>query len=164
MIALIDLDGTVADNYALHEQAYRLALENPRFNLGARFGLPTTDVVDAITAKRKTRMYRQLLQFRSLPLIDGALESLKSLRANGHAIVLWTNASPYSAMATLDALVEPIVFDSMIIGNKIAVAERLPSASTIAFDDDARNLIPLQRLGWTTYHIKEKQWPTTSSN
>jgi HAD superfamily hydrolase (TIGR01509 family) len=143
-IFLFDLDGTLVDSAALHDRAFREALEMHVPSLRSAYtyktvqGMSTREALLALgvkderelitVANEKQLIYRMGVLRGCLQLLPGAIRLLSNLASIGHSLFLVTSGSHSSAMAALDSHNIRHFFDGIVTADKVNNGKPAPDS------------------------------------
>jgi len=133
---IFDMDGVLFDSYHAHYRSW-LSVAEPegiRFteaDFAATFGRTSREIIahfwgegrrsDAEIAeldRRKESYFRELLR-KNFPVMPGAVELLRALRAEGFRLAVGSSAPPENVETTLDGLGAATLFDAVVTGRDV---------------------------------------------
>jgi HAD superfamily hydrolase (TIGR01509 family) len=139
---LFDLDGTLVDSSACHENAFIEAIEQiypellPFFSYEKHKGQRTDDVFRTLGIEdeqlvtrltdAKQSFYKQKVNAGAVQLFPSALSLLKTLKVHNMRIFLVTSASKRSTEAILSHTGIQAYFETIITGNDVSLAKPAP--------------------------------------
>ncbi|MFO0792186.1 MAG: HAD family phosphatase [Pirellulales bacterium] len=132
LAVIFDMDGVLIDSYAAHfagwKQMYReLSVDYSEQEFAADFGRTSRDILhrrfgDAIASdrireldERKEALFRDSLRAKFTPM-DGALELIDSLAADGFLLAVGSSAPPENIDLCLEKLGRRVKFGAIVTG------------------------------------------------
>ncbi len=148
---LWDLDGTLIDSMAYHWEAWNDVLQPLGYHFSVESFAPTNglrneDILrdflkidrppSAITAivLAKEARYRSIMRERGLPLLPGAENWLKALRADGWSQAIVTSAPRLNVTAVIDATHLDRLIDTLVCAEDVVQGKPYPEPFLLAAD------------------------------
>lgn len=145
---IFDMDGVLVDSYQPHFESWRLLgreqgheISEPEF--AATFGRTSRDIIAMLFGgnkrveeirrldERKEAIYRDLIRGR-VPIMDGAPELLKALRAAGARLAVGSSGPVENVELVLEALGDAATFDAVVTGADVTRGKPDPQVFQLA--------------------------------
>jgi HAD superfamily hydrolase (TIGR01509 family) len=145
---IFDIDGVLLNSYRLHYECWRAVAEKHGITLSEKdfdslFGRRGNEIVLEIWGedlppeqvvsihKRKQAQYRENLQ-RNFPLMDGALQLIDGLAAEGFVLGVGSSAPPENVEVSLRGLERTNVFAAVVTGSDVTRGKPDPEVFLLA--------------------------------
>ncbi len=133
LAVIFDVDGVLVDSYWAHYRSWQmlaaeLGLELTEEQFRATFGMTSREIIERHWAERqfsagqierldhrKEALYRELIA-EQFPVMDGAVELVRSLRRAGFRIGIGSSAPPENVAVSLQRLGLAELFDAVVTG------------------------------------------------
>jgi len=145
---IFDIDGVLLDSYNLHYECWRVIAEKHSITLSEKefdslFGRRGNEIVHAIWGeelpdeqvvsihRKKQALYRENLQ-RNFPKMDGAIQLIDSLAAEGFVLGIGSSAPPENVEVSLRGLNRTNSFKAVVSGNDVTRGKPDPQVFLLA--------------------------------
>lgn len=145
---IFDMDGVLVDSYQPHFESWRAlaresGIEMTETQFASSFGRTSREIIaeywgDGLSAERvkamddrKELLYRQIIA-KACPIMDGAVELIESLHADGFGIAVGSSGPPENVALVLDKLDRRPMFGAVVTGMDVTRGKPDPQVFLLA--------------------------------